>query len=285
MKEQFGDLNQFMEEQLKKEAEEIERELSEHPELAGMSPSEDVREGLYGRIDEYHREKVIRQLSKEDQEALRLGRQMQKQQKDAAEEKKIRKKSRVWKSVVAACVGLVLIAGTGITSMGGPEKIVEVIQQTVGGRKVLQTESDNDKTKKSDKNKEEEAYQKIEDKLGIIPVRMIQKSSGLKFQRLDLDKQLQIAYMYYEKNGKTLVYCINLLYADDSLGRDVEDKLVNEYSYQIEACPVIIRQYEVAESREIKNVAEFTYEGVYYQITGRIKAEELEEILNNLYFL
>ena len=77
----------FMEEQMQKEAEQIEEELKKNPEIARLSPGDGAKERLYEKIEEYERQQAVRRLSPEDQEALRLGRQIQ-QEKAREEESK-----------------------------------------------------------------------------------------------------------------------------------------------------------------------------------------------------
>ena len=83
----------FLEEQMRKEAEQIEKELEDNPEIAALSPDDSAKEKLYERIEEYERQQAVRRLSPEDQEALRLGRQLQKE-KAGGEEAAVDSKSR-----------------------------------------------------------------------------------------------------------------------------------------------------------------------------------------------
>ena len=74
--EQFKAL---LEKQMRREAEQIEEELENNPEIAGLSPDDSAKDKLYEKIEEYERQQAVRRLSPEDQEALRLGRQIQKE--------------------------------------------------------------------------------------------------------------------------------------------------------------------------------------------------------------
>ena len=84
MKEQFDNeqFSQFLNEQLQREAEEIEKELEEHPELADLSPDDSVKDRLYAQIEEYETQKALSKLSEKDREALRLGRMLQKEREE-----------------------------------------------------------------------------------------------------------------------------------------------------------------------------------------------------------
>ena len=72
----------FMQEQLDREAAQIEEELAKSPELAGLSPDDSAKEKLYEKIEAYERQQAYGRLSPEDQEALRLGRQIQREREE-----------------------------------------------------------------------------------------------------------------------------------------------------------------------------------------------------------
>ena len=44
------------------------------------------------------------------------------------------------------------------------------------------------------------------------------------FDSMELDKEKQMADMYYLYNNKTIAYCINVPYRENSLGVDFEDQ-------------------------------------------------------------
>ena len=132
----------FLEEQMRKEAEQIEKELEDNPEIAALSPDDSAKEKLYERIEEYERQQAVRRLSPEDQEALCLGRQLQKEK--AAEEeaaacvKAGRGKKRFLKRLAGVAAVFVIVAAVGITGVGGPDRVMDVLQQVVGSREMTQ---------------------------------------------------------------------------------------------------------------------------------------------------
>lgn len=279
----------FLEEQMRKEAEQIEKELEDNPEIAALSPDDSAKEKLYERIEEYERQQAVRRLSPEDQEALRLGRQLQKEK--AAEEeaaagvKAGRGKKRFLKRLAGVAAVFVIVAAVGITGVGGPDRVMEVARQLLGGREVTKVNSDDKDILSSEENEEEKAYQEIKDELGIDPVRIIPQSSNMKFKVMQLDENLRSANIFYEYNGYITSYIIDCSQNDEIWGFDIEDTLVNEYIYALKDVEVIIRQYEIKETQEEKCTARFDYKDVHYQITGIMKKEKMEEILDNLHFL
>lgn len=288
MNEQFENeqFRQFLNKQLEQEAEQIEKELEEHPELAKLCPGDSVRQRLYEQIEEYDRQKVVRGLSEEDQEALRLGRMLQKEREEENRGRRpVRKFRGGWKRAVGFAAVVVFVMGLGITSVGGPERVVDVMQQVVGDRKVTKINSDNDKVISSEGLEEEEAYQEIKDELGIDPVRLLTNAEGMQFAGVEIDGTLQTANLFFDLEGRQVSYVISLSYVDHSFGSDFEDQLIDTYSVETGRFVVEVKEYRISQTVKTKLSAEFDYQKVHYQLTGMIERTELEEILNNLYFL
>lgn len=278
----------FLEEQMRKEAEQIEKELEDNPEIAALSPDDSAKEKLYERIEEYERQQAVRRLSPEDQEALRLGRQLQKEK--AAEEeaaagvKAGRGKKRFLKRLAGVAAVFVIVAAVGITGVGGPDRVMEVAWQLLGGREVTKVNSDDKDILSSEENEEEKAYQEIRDKLGIDPVRIITQSSSMRYEDIEVDEYLKVANLFYECNNQIISYIINCSQRDGTWGFDIEDTLINEYTYSLDETKVTVEEYCVEGTDEKKYSARFDYKDVHYQLTGNMTKEEMEEILNNLYF-
>ena len=279
----------FLEEQMRKEAEQIEKELEDNPEIAALSPDDSAKEKLYERIEEYERQQAVRRLSPEDQEALRLGRQIQKEK--AAEEeaaagvKAGRGKRRFLKRLAGVAAVFVIVAAVGITGVGGPDRVMEVAQQLFGGREVTRVQSDDKDILEYGEDEEEIAYQEIKDKLGIDPVRIANNSIGLKYNSIEIDNQLGTAVVFYEQDTQIVSYIITCAQNEEVWGFDVEDTFIQEYPYNREEVKILIREYKISETGEQKYTASFNYRDVHYQLTGIMEKGEMEEILNNLHFL
>lgn len=287
MKEQFDNeqFSQFLNEQLQREAEEIEKELEEHPELADLSPDDSVKDRLYAQIEEYETQKALSKLSEKDREALRLGRMLQKEREEDETRRTVRKRRMGWRRIASLAAVMVFVLGLGITSVGGPKRVMEVMQQMVGGREMTQIESDNDETLKSGESEEEKAYQQIKDELGIDPVRLFTNIEGMQFVGAEIDEMLQTANLLFDMKGNVVSYIISLSYADGSFGSDIEDQLIDTYPYKTDRFTVEVKEYLIEESNETEFSAEFDYQEVHYQLTGIMEKAELEEILKNLHFL
>lgn len=237
------------------------------------------------------REEAINHLSEEDREALELGRKMLKAgigQNDPEEPsgKKVRRKKKPLKMYLALAAVIVCVLAMGITSMGGPERIVRMMTQNVGDREVDQVDSNHtDKENKVIEGEDEKkAYQEIGNNFGTDVVKIFICLPEMYFDSMELDKDTQMADMYYYYNNKTIAYCINVPYRDGSWGIDFEDPIDQEYSEEIHGCRIKITKYKPNQKGLPRWDARFEYNNIEYLLTGTMKQQEFEKILNNLFF-
>lgn len=240
------------------------------------------------RKETEEREEAINHLSEEDREALELGRKMLKAgigQKDPEEPsgKKVRRKKKPLKIYLALAAVIVCVLAMGITSMGGPERIVRMMTQNVGDREVEYTVK-GEKVKTIENEDEEKAYQEIRDTFNTDIVKVIICLSDMTFDSMNLEKDKQVAEMYYNYEGKTIAYIINVPYRENSLGIDFEDSVEKEYTKKINGCEIKITIYKIDGEKIPGCVAKFKYNNIEYLLSGTMKQQDFEKIINNLFF-
>ena len=234
------------------------------------------------------REEAINNLSEEDRKALELGRKMLKAEVGTADtsEKKVQYSRKPLKIYLALAAVIVCVLAMGITSMGGPERVVRMVRQAVGDRDVEQVDSN--RTDKQNKiiegEAEEEAYQKIRDTFDTDVVKVFVCLPDMKFDTMNLDESKQVAEMYYSYDGETIGYIINMPYRDSSWGVDFEDSVEKKYSKEIHKCKINITLYEIEDSNVPKCVAKFKYGNIEYMLMGTMSEQNFEKILKNLFF-
>ena len=179
---------------------------------------------------------------------------------------------------------IVVVLAIGITSVGGPKRLITVVKQTVGGREVTKVNTDDDEVLKEEERKEEAAYQQIKDEFGFDPVKVIWKPKGMSFDRVEIDPDIPLAHFIYELDGQTITYVVDALYIDNSWGLDVEDELVEEYEYPLKKTTVSVEAYKISDTL-VNYLAQFDYRDVHYTLIGVMEKEEMENILENLHFL
>ena len=292
MSEKKDQLKEILKDQLNREAKQIEEEV-------GLNDNEEIPDELKLRmknvLDQKIREREKRsedmkrtdayaKLSEEDQEALRLGREMMKNQ---SEEKKIytmRRKKRNIRRIVALAAVLILVMAVGMTSFGGPERMLQFMKSSVCGRKVSQVDS-SDKNKVIEEEDEEKAYEKIEKEFGIAPVRLWWYPENMEFENMILDTDIQVAEVDYLYKDKKIEYFVSASYGEVSWGYDNEDKKIDYYCEQVKGTDIEVTEYETPETERNRYVAEFEYKKLHYCLSGELTKEEIENILKNLYFL
>ena len=136
---------------------------------------------------------IINKLSPEDREALELGRKMMKAEIGATanDHKKSRGRKRPLKIYMALAAVIICVLAMGITSIGGPERVVRMVRQAVGDRDVEKS-STSKKVKTIECEDEEKAYQKIKDTFNTEVVKITWKPKEMHFGRLEIDEDNQI---------------------------------------------------------------------------------------------
>lgn len=292
MSEKKDQLKEILKDQLNKEAKQIEEEV-------GLNDNEEIPNELKIRmknaLDQKIREREKRsedmkrtdayaKLSEEDQEALRLGREMLKNQ---SEEKKIytmrRKKSNIRRIVALAAV-LILVMAVGMTSIGGPERMLQFVKSSVGGRQVSKVNS-SDKNKIIEEEDEELAYEDAEKEFGIGVVRILGKLDGIQFDKMTLDRDLQVAELSYDYKDGKIQFIISAAYGETAWGSDNEDIVIDNYFIKRKETTIEVKKYKMVEKSKDRFAAEFEYKDIHYCITGTINEIEIKKIIDNLYFM
>ena len=291
MSEKKDQLKEILKDQLNREAKQIEEEV-------GLNDNEEIPDELKLRmknaLDQKIREREKRsedtkrtdayaKLSEEDREALRIGREMLKNQ---SEEKKIytmRRKKRNIRRIVALAAVLILVMAVGMTSFGGPERMLQFMKSSVGGRQVSKVNS-SDKNKIIEEEDEELAYEDAEKEFGIGVVRILGKLDEMQFDKMILDRDLQVAELSYNYKDGKIQFIISAAYGETAWGSDNEDIVIDNYFIKRKETTIEVKKYKMSEKSKDRFAAEFEYKDLHYCITGTINEIEIKKILDNLYF-
>ena len=248
------EMKRFLQEELKKEADEIMREVEADQDVESLTAPSKIDEKLYEQIRQYKEEQEVlgEKLSTEQQELIRLG--------------KIYKRKQKRRKYVVLAAAVMAAFAVGITSIGGPERIFRSFHWKIGDREQTNFDSDDENVVSVKVSEEEETYQKIKEATIL--------------------GEIQDSYLIYSNEEKaSVLYYINANYNTSSFGVDVEDTLVKEYDMEMDGVRIHIKQYQVSDSTEKRSRGSFEYDGIQYFIIGNgLKEEEFEKILKNLHF-
>lgn len=265
------------------QSEMIEKEMEGNEIEMPEGVEEEIRRKLHEQIDEYERKRIYAQLSEEDRKALELGKEMLKDRLEDTKERVVYRK-RHKKTYVAVAAVAVLVMAMGVTSIGGAKKIAEVIGVKIGNREITRVETEDDNY--IDTNEDEEiAYQEVKDTFGVEPVKIVHWPGRVQFLEGQIDEELQTALLIYKYNEEIISYYISSHYTKSSWGVDVEDKVTDRYSMEVEENTVKIKEYETPETKSKVYSASFGYNGLEYYLVGMFEKTEFEEIIKNLIFL
>lgn len=295
MKDKKELLEQTIKEDLEKEAQEILKalETSDVDELSDEKQIE-LKKKIDKKIEDYEFEKICNGLPEEYQDALRAGMELKKQEsaideksetdgEDAGGNRRVVRKKKSLRVYVALAAVMTLLLVVGMSTMGDGGGFVKTIKSLVGEREVLQVDSGEDNYV-IETESEEEAYQKIRDRLGIKPVQITDIPIKARFQKAVIEDELKVAEIYYQYQGDNITYIINGDQAKNSIGVNVEDEILENYTLEVEGILINVQGREISSTKQTRYYASFSYKNIKYFLVASIKQEEFEQILKNLYF-
>lgn len=262
----------LLQEEMKQDAERIMEEVNSDTSLKDVKAPDEIHEKLMKQIREYEGVSEPHVISAEERELIRLGRVYQKR--------------RRWNRYAVLAAAVICVLALGMTSLGGPERVIEAMKQVVGVRQQTQIDVEGEKLVNSGISTEEEAYQKIEDIFGTSPVRFGLFPDGMEFSEGIVEEESQNARVFYEKKDeKVLAYTIWFNYRPASMGADIEDEIVREYSLEVRGNSIYIKQYAIKGSKTTRYRAEFEYQKVqYFIMMDGFTDKEVEKTIKNLHF-
>lgn len=266
----YKDVDNMSKEELEKEMEQILAELELDPEEETWEPPKELHDKVMEEIRRREDEKARTQLSDEDKELLRYGRMYKKQLKHR----------KYW--VLAAV--LVMVLAVGMTSVGGPERLVQMMTRGLSGRSQNVINSDDGSIIEAVNLSEEQAYEEIEEKFGFYPIRLDYLPAGIVFEELQIWEEIQEArFLYVQEDRIRAQFHIKADNRTSSQGFDVEDQELKSYAAIYFDTEIEITKYKVKETGELRWRAAFVYQDVGYNLlVTDVTQAEFEAMLESL---
>lgn len=282
--------NKLTEKELKliEETEAFMDEVYDNPDVADAEPPVDLHDSVFAEIRareaaKREAELKVEKLNVEEEEA--------KAEKLTAEEKELiylgriyKKRRKLQKYMVLAAV-LIMALAFGITSIGGPEKVFEMVKYALTGHEQINVDSRNGDVIPVTTMSEEEAYLEIEETFKITPVGLNYLPEDVVFLEVQMGEEIQGIQMFYGIDEEVkIVYFMRPNYRISSFGKDIEDELLEEYSQENEYATIYVRKYLVDKKEERWSV-QFEYKGTLYSLLIMdTSKDEVEKIVENLFF-
>lgn len=264
----------FLKNEMDKEMQEIDsilEEMENNPDTKGLQAPDTMWEGLAAKIQAAQENEE--RLTDEEQELIRLG--------------MVYKKRKKWNKVAVLVAAVICMLAIGVTSMGGPSKVIQKVQGMLESRECINTDTEDGRMQAIETISEVEAYQKIEADFGFYPVALDYLPDGMEFTSVITADDAQNVYLCYEgQNDDVIIYFMYSNYRTSSLGKDVEDALSDEYTEVILNHVIEVKKYSNEDLQGYRYMISFEHQNVYYLLEiNNVADAEVKKIVENLYFV
>lgn len=245
-----------LENEMKKEAEQIEKKVREDRSLDDIKVSDEMEKELFNKIQDY--------------------------EYDKRHKKVVRKKKKSKLVIGALAAVLILVCGSVMTSVGSKSYWKVLWERESGDENYNLINVEDMETKESEDIDEIEIYKEIAKVMGDYLVRMEYKPKDMVLKRYIIDKDQRMTVLFYQYGEEVIKYYMYTNSTDSSFGEKTIDQLLDEYEFQNGKHSILVKQYEIKNSDEERYIAELD---IHYQIKGSMEKEEFEKILENLFFM
>lgn len=248
-----------LENEMKKEAEQIEKKVREDKSLDDIKVSDEMEKELFNKIQDY--------------------------EYDKRHKKVVRKKKKSKLVIGALAAVLILVCGSVMTSVGSKSYWKTLWNDSNGDEQNNGIDVENMESIETEDINEIEVDKEITKVMGVSLVKMQYKPEDMVLKRYIIDKEQRMAVLFYQYGEEVIKYYMYTNSTDSSFGEKTVDQLLDEYEFQNGKHSILVKQYEIKNSDKRRYIAEFEYKDIHYQIKGTIEKEEFEKILENLFFI
>ena len=248
-----------LENEMKKEAEQIEKKVRKDKSLDDIKVSDEMEKELFNKIQDY--------------------------EYDKRHKKVVRKKKKSKLVIGALAAVLILVCGSVMTSVGSKSYWKTLWNDSNGDEQNNGIDVENMESIETEDIDEMEVDKKITKVMGVSLVKMQYKPKDMVLKRYIIDEEQRMAILFYQYGEVVIKYYMYTNSTDSSFGEKTVDQLLDEYEFQNGKHSILVKQYEIKNSDEERYIAEFEYNDIHYQIKGSMEKEEFEKILENLFFM
>lgn len=245
-------------EEVKREAEQIEKEVESRSDLDDIEVSDDMEASLFNKIQEYEYDKRLKKVH-------------------------YRRKRRYIIAALAAVI--VLVCGSVMTGVGSKSYWKTLWDEINGDGKSTGIDVEDMDSHETEDIDEMGVYREINEKFGVSIARFKYKPRGMYLSRYTLDEEQRKGYLFYEYNGEVIRYSIYMNDEDSSFGQKELDKLSDQYEIGNNGVQINIEEFYIDDTENRRYIAEFKYRDVHYQLKGVMDRTEFDKIIKNLIIL
>lgn len=244
-----------LENEMKKEAEQIEKKVRKDRSLDDIKVSDEMEKELFNKIQDY--------------------------EYDKRHKKVVRKKKKSKLVIGALAAVLILVCG----SVGSKSYWKMLWNDSNGDEQNNGIDVENMESIETEDIDEVGVYKEIAKVMGNYLVRMEYKPEDMVLQKYMIDEEQRMAVLFYTYGDETIRYYMYMNSKDSSFGEKSVDDLMDKYEITTNGHNISVKEYAIKDSEQKRYTADFENKDIQYQIKGKIKKEELNEILKNLFFM
>lgn len=268
--------HEWISSEFEKEADDLERRLKEreaaNPELAAMKMPDDSFDDLMRRI-EAGKKAETGDLEKETGTAHVVSLE----EHPASGRKPFRMQKRVLLAVAAAAV---LVVATGVGATGAKLFVPKVENSGEDGE--FNTTINSGDVASYEEVTEDEAYEEIEDRLGIQALRLGTKPQEMVLEKVYIDENMGEAQMEFYLDENILVIYENKQTANATFDTQIDGKHIDTIEAFNDSTKFQIFETDIGDGTLYMVQAEKG--NACYHITSDMDLEKIEEIIKGIYF-
>ena len=211
-------------------------------------------------------------LSEEDWEALQLGRKVQAQGR----------RRYVKRFVQMAATVLICVFAVSMSSEANRQYIMGMVN-TIIGNGSQRAAVDTKETVFNRDREEGEAYEEIEEKLGIPVPRLTCLAEGMAYDSYFLSEGLRDGSVFYTYGEMIVTLSIHKRDGTSIISQTFGGELADQFRIKVNELSVQIYEMEHEEG-EHSYIAEFEWEDGYYVLTGKIEREAFLKVVQGIAF-
>ena len=248
-----------LENEMKKEAEQIEKKVREDRSLDDITVSDEMEKELFKKIQDYEYDK---------------------------RHKKVGRKKKKSKLVIGALAAvLILVCGSVMTSVGSKSYWKMLWNDSNGDEQNNGIDVENMESIETEDINEIEVDKEITKVMGTSLVKMQYKPKNMILKKYSVDGEQRKTTLFFQFGEQVIRYTMYTNSKDSSIGQKTVDNLTNTYEIENEGKKIQVNEYEVKNTKEKRYIAEFEYKDVQYQLKGIMEKAEFDKIIKNLFFM
>lgn len=244
-----GDLEEKLRQEIENEAIQLERRVNTKKELASLKMPENSYERL---MSEIHKK----------------------------EKSKSQKSVRFKKALTTAATAAIFISMAGVGASGAKLYVMKVAEQQSDGSYDITTDKDENFYVELT---EEEAYERIEEEIGILALRLGSKPNGMELQKVYIDIELGEAVMEYHYDTHILSVYENKQNKDATFNAKIDGKLIDTIEAFYLGKNIDIMEID-KNNGTIFYRAQIEHANAYYLLSSDMDLEQFKDVLYGIIF-